>query len=82
MRDLVDVRFRGALVLKLAGNDDSAVVMANARRSRSYFAAWRRLALRSEAEKLRNFCAVKAKRRLSPKMEPNYALIEKRRCAL
>ena len=38
--------------------------------------AWR---LRSEAEKLRNFCAVKAKRRLSPKMEPNYALIEKRR---
>jgi sugar phosphate isomerase/epimerase len=46
MRDLIDVRFRGAFVLEMAGNDDPAVTMANARRGRSYLRALaRRLAL-------------------------------------
>jgi sugar phosphate isomerase/epimerase len=36
MRDLIDVRFRGAFILEMAGNDDSAVTMTNARRGRSY----------------------------------------------
>jgi sugar phosphate isomerase/epimerase len=35
-RDLIDVRFRGAFVLEMAGNDDPAVTMTNARRGRSY----------------------------------------------
>jgi sugar phosphate isomerase/epimerase len=34
--DLIEVRFRGALILEMAGNDDPAVTMANARRGRSY----------------------------------------------
>jgi sugar phosphate isomerase/epimerase len=36
MRDLIDVRFRGAFVLEMAGNADPAVTMANARRGRTY----------------------------------------------
>jgi sugar phosphate isomerase/epimerase len=36
MRDLIEVRFRGAFVLEMAGHDDPAVTMANARRGRSY----------------------------------------------
>jgi sugar phosphate isomerase/epimerase len=36
MRDLMEVRFRGAFVLEMAGHDDLAVTMANARRGRSY----------------------------------------------
>jgi sugar phosphate isomerase/epimerase len=36
LRDLIEVRFRGALILEMAGNDDPAVTMANARRGRSY----------------------------------------------
>jgi sugar phosphate isomerase/epimerase len=46
LRDLIEVRFRGALILELAGNTDSAVIMANARRGRSYLREIsRRLAL-------------------------------------
>jgi sugar phosphate isomerase/epimerase len=36
LRDLIEVRFRGALILEMAGNDDLAVTMTNARRGRSY----------------------------------------------
>jgi sugar phosphate isomerase/epimerase len=36
LRDLIEVRFRGALILEMAGNDNPAVTMANARRGRSY----------------------------------------------
>ena len=36
LRDLIEVRFRGAFILEMAGNDDPAVTMANARRGRSY----------------------------------------------
>jgi sugar phosphate isomerase/epimerase len=36
LRDLIEVRFRGAFILELAGNNDPAVTMANARRGRSY----------------------------------------------
>jgi sugar phosphate isomerase/epimerase len=36
LRDLIDVRFRGAFILEMAGNNDPAVTMANARRGRSY----------------------------------------------
>lgn len=36
MRDLIDVRFRGAFVFEMAGNDEPAVTMTNARRGRSY----------------------------------------------
>jgi sugar phosphate isomerase/epimerase len=36
LRDLVEIRFRGAFVLEMAGTDDPAVTMANARRGRSY----------------------------------------------
>ena len=36
LRDLIEVRFRGAFILGMAGNDDPAVTMANARRGRSY----------------------------------------------
>jgi sugar phosphate isomerase/epimerase len=36
LRDLVEVRFRGAFILEMAGNNDPAVTMANARRGRSY----------------------------------------------
>ncbi|MBX6325858.1 MAG: sugar phosphate isomerase/epimerase [Chthoniobacterales bacterium] len=36
LRDLVKVRFRGAFVLEIAGHDDPAVTLANARRGRSY----------------------------------------------
>ena len=46
MRDLIDVRFRGAFILEMAGNNDPAVTMANARRGRSYLRDMgRRLAL-------------------------------------
>ena len=46
LRDLIQVRFRGALILEMAGNDDPAVTMANARRGRSYLRdVARRLAL-------------------------------------
>ncbi|HEU0273151.1 MAG TPA: sugar phosphate isomerase/epimerase [Candidatus Udaeobacter sp.] len=46
MRDLIDVRFRGAFILEMAGNADPAVTMANARRGRSYLRDLaRRLAL-------------------------------------
>ena len=36
LRDLVDVRFRGAFILEMAGNDDPTVTMSNARRGRTY----------------------------------------------
>ncbi len=36
LRDLIEVRFRGAFILEMAGNNDPAVTMANARRGRSY----------------------------------------------
>jgi sugar phosphate isomerase/epimerase len=36
LRDLIEARFRGALVLEMAGNADPAVTMTNARRGRSY----------------------------------------------
>jgi sugar phosphate isomerase/epimerase len=36
LRDLIEVRFRGTFILEMAGNDDAAVTMANARRGRSY----------------------------------------------
>jgi sugar phosphate isomerase/epimerase len=36
LRDLVEVRFRGGLILEMAGNTDPAVTMANARRGRSF----------------------------------------------
>jgi sugar phosphate isomerase/epimerase len=36
LRDLIEVRFRGALILEMAGNDDPAVTMTNARRGRSH----------------------------------------------
>jgi sugar phosphate isomerase/epimerase len=46
LRDLIDVRFRGAFILEMAGKDDLAVTMANARRGRSYLRnIARRLAL-------------------------------------
>jgi sugar phosphate isomerase/epimerase len=46
LRDLVDIRFRGAFILEMAGNDDPAVTMSNARRGRSYLRnIARRLAL-------------------------------------
>jgi sugar phosphate isomerase/epimerase len=35
-RDLIAVRFRGAFILEMAGKEDPAVTMANARRARSY----------------------------------------------
>jgi sugar phosphate isomerase/epimerase len=48
MHDLIEARFRGALILEMAGNDDPAVTMANARRGRSYLREIaRRLALSS-----------------------------------
>ena len=46
MRDLIEVRFRGAFILEMAGNDDPALTMTNARRGRSYLRDMgRRLAL-------------------------------------
>ena len=36
LRDLIEVRFRGAFILEMAGNTDPAVTMTNARRGRSY----------------------------------------------
>lgn len=46
MRDLIDIRFRGAFILEMAGNADPAVTMTNARRGRSYLRnIARRLAL-------------------------------------
>jgi sugar phosphate isomerase/epimerase len=36
LHDLIEVQFRGALILEMAGNNDPAVTMANARRGRSY----------------------------------------------
>ncbi len=36
LRDLIEIRFRGAFILEMAGNADPAVTMANARRGRSY----------------------------------------------
>ena len=36
LSDLIEVRFRGALILEMAGNDDPAVTMAKARRGRSH----------------------------------------------
>jgi sugar phosphate isomerase/epimerase len=36
MRDLIEGRFRGALILEIAGNTDPAVTMSNARRGRIY----------------------------------------------
>jgi len=41
MQDLIKVRFRGALILEMAGSSDPSVTMANARRGRTYL---RRLA--------------------------------------
>ena len=46
MRDLIEVRFRGAFVLEMAGHNDPVVTMTNARRGRSYLRdVARRLAL-------------------------------------
>ena len=46
LRDLIEVRFRGAFILEMAGNNDPAVTMTNARRGRSYLREMgRRLAL-------------------------------------
>jgi sugar phosphate isomerase/epimerase len=36
LRDLLEVRFRGAFILEMAGNDDPAVTLTNARRGRSH----------------------------------------------
>ena len=36
LRDLIEARFRGTLILEMAGNNDPAVTMTNARRGRSY----------------------------------------------
>ena len=36
LRELVEVRFRGAFILEMAGQNDPAVTMANARRGRIY----------------------------------------------
>jgi sugar phosphate isomerase/epimerase len=36
LRDLVAIRFRGGFILEMAGNNDPAMTMANARRGRSY----------------------------------------------
>ena len=36
LRDLLEVRFRGAFILEMAGNDDPAVTMTNARPGRQY----------------------------------------------
>ena len=36
LRDLVDIRFQGAFILEMAGSDDPAATMANARRGRTY----------------------------------------------
>jgi sugar phosphate isomerase/epimerase len=36
LRDLIEVRFGGTFILEMAGNNDAAVTMANARRGRSY----------------------------------------------
>ena len=48
LRDLIDVRFRGALILEMAGNNDPAVTMTNARRGRAYLREIaRRIALES-----------------------------------
>jgi sugar phosphate isomerase/epimerase len=49
LRDLIQVRFRGAFILEMAGNDDPAVTMANARCGRSYLREIaRRLALQTK----------------------------------
>ena len=46
--DLIEIRFRGALMLEMAGNDDPGVTMANARRGRTFLRELaRRLALES-----------------------------------
>lgn len=48
LRDLIEVRFRGAFILEMAGNDDPAVTMTNARRGRKYLReVSRRIALSS-----------------------------------
>jgi sugar phosphate isomerase/epimerase len=36
LRDLIEIRFHGAFILEMAGNNDPAVTMANARWGRSY----------------------------------------------
>jgi sugar phosphate isomerase/epimerase len=36
LRDLIGIRFHGALILEMAGNKDPAVTMTNARRGRAY----------------------------------------------
>ena len=36
LRDLIEVRFRGAFILEMAGHDDPAITMTNARRGRAY----------------------------------------------
>ena len=36
MRDLINIRFRGALILEMAGNTELAATMTNARRGRTY----------------------------------------------
>jgi sugar phosphate isomerase/epimerase len=49
LRDLIEVRFRGAFILEMAGNDDPAVTMTNARRGRQYLReVSRRIALSSD----------------------------------
>lgn len=49
LHDLIEVQFRGTLILEIAGNDDPAVTMTNARRGRSYLREIaRRLALQNK----------------------------------
>ena len=36
LRDLIEVHFRGAFILEMAGHNDPAVTMTNARRGRTY----------------------------------------------
>ncbi len=46
LRDLIEVRFRGTIILEMAGNNDPNVTMANARRGRTFLRELaRRLAL-------------------------------------
>jgi sugar phosphate isomerase/epimerase len=48
MHDLIEIRFRGAFILELAGNKDPGVTMANARRGRTFLRqVARELALQS-----------------------------------
>jgi hypothetical protein len=72
-RDLIDMG-SAAHSFPKTGNNDPAVTMNARRRRLLRDMAGRRL--RGAAEKLRNFCPVKAKWRLSPTRRLAYACIE------